>query len=357
MAGYQFIHVECYAREGSKQGKGKWSIRDILAEANREPGNYYHVQNAQKPNIIMGSIQEVEKSANDWADNTKDTRGRKLRKDGLCMMAGVISLPREQEKDWPKLRDDSVKWLKEKYGERLKAVVEHQDETHPHIHFYIVPNQGERFDDIHDGKKAAANAKAQGKKKGEQNKEYCEAMRLWQDNFSAKVASKYGLARLGPGRRRLTRAQWKAEQKQAEILKNVKANARRYINYYKKKAAEMWKGEGVVDKFKFSWFHLPSRKVQEKAKADQAMRAKAEDEAVRLREEKGKAEVKAEEYLEGGVQHARDSRLALEKVKAQSKEIRKLRAEKEALKAENDALKTPKPSVSQKRQQRKGLAV
>src|SRR5690606_19445904 len=148
---------------------------------------------------------------------------------------------------------------------RVKAVVERQDETHPHIHFYIVPNEGERVDDIHGGKKAAAIGKAQGQRKGEPNKQYREAMMLRQDTLNAKVASKCGLARLGPGRRRLARAQWKAEQKQAEILKNVKANARRYINYYKKKAAEMWKGEGVVDKFTFSWFHLPSRKVQEKA--------------------------------------------------------------------------------------------
>src|SRR5690606_38193187 len=100
-------------------------------------------------------IQDVEKSANEWAENSKDSRGHKLRKDALCLLAGAISLPREQGEDWEKFRDESVEWLKRKYGERLKAVVEHTDETHPHIHFYAVPNAGEKFDVIHDGKRAS----------------------------------------------------------------------------------------------------------------------------------------------------------------------------------------------------------
>lgn len=353
---YQFIHVECYAREGSKKGGNKWSIRDILAEANREEGNYYHVPNAKKPTLLIGTIAGVEKAANEWADNTKDAKGRKLRKDGLCMLAGVISLPREQEKEWDKFKAESIKWLKDKYGERLKAVVEHQDETHPHIHFYAVPNAGERFDDIHDGKAAAARAKAQGKKKGEQNKDYCEAMRLFQDNFGAKVASRFGLARLGPGRRRLSRGEWKAEQAQAQALKNVKANARKYVAYYKKKAAESWSSAKWLDKFKMSW-HLPSRKAREKAKAEQAMRAEAEGEAVRLREEKNKAEAKAEEYLEGGKSHARASRLAIEKAKGYKAQARELKAENEALRAEVTSLKAPKPAPSHRAKNRHGLAV
>lgn len=36
-----------------------------------------------------------------------------------------------------------------------------------------------------------------------------------QDEFSKKVAMGHGLTRIGPGRRRLTRAQWKAEKAQA----------------------------------------------------------------------------------------------------------------------------------------------
>ena len=61
-------------------------------------------------------------------------------------------------------------------------------------------------------------------------------MRATQDDFSKSVAQRFGLARLGPGRRRLTRAQWQKEQKQAEALRTVEATARRRHEHYKQKA-------------------------------------------------------------------------------------------------------------------------
>ena len=48
-----------------------------------------------------------------------------------------------------------VEKLAEKYGDKLKSVIEHTDETNPHFHFYIVQDVGEVFDLVHDGKKAA----------------------------------------------------------------------------------------------------------------------------------------------------------------------------------------------------------
>lgn len=36
--GYQFLHVESYAREAGKSKAGGHSIRSIIAEATREPG-------------------------------------------------------------------------------------------------------------------------------------------------------------------------------------------------------------------------------------------------------------------------------------------------------------------------------
>lgn len=353
---YQFIHIECYARQGSKQGKGKWSIRDIVAEAGREEGNYYHVKDAKPPKLVYGvSLAELEKKANEWGDQAKDARGHKLRKDGHCLLAGVISLPMEQKKDWEKFKAESVKWLKNEYGERLKTVVEHTDETHPHIHFYAVPNVGERFEVLHKGQQAANAAKAAGKKKGEQNREYCEAMRQWQDNFGA-VASRFGLARLGPGRRRLTRDQWKAEQKQAQVLKNVRANASKYVAYYKKKAAEKWQGSSMLDKLKMAW-HLPSQKIKQKAQEAEAKRAEAEREADRLRKETAKEKATAERRLNEGVAHARASRLAIEKAKGYKAQVKELRAENETLKAEVADLKAPKPAPSHRKQNRQGLAV
>jgi hypothetical protein len=110
-----------------------------------------------------------------------------------------------------------VAWLREQYGPRLRSIVEHTDEANPHLHFYAVPLPGERFEVLHPGRSAAAKKAQEGAKKGAQNAAYKAAMRGWQDDFS-NVAARFGLARLGPGKRRLTRGAWKAEQEQARSL-------------------------------------------------------------------------------------------------------------------------------------------
>lgn len=223
--GYQFFHIEGYAREGAKTKDGgtRHSIQQIVNEAERLPGSIPHIDEPHPPKILYGSNPaEIVKLAEDWADQAKDAKGRKFRKDGLILLAGVASLPRENEKDINKFTKSTVKWLKKKYGNRLKSVVAHNDEAHPHIHFYVIPNHGERFDDIHEGFKAAHTAKVSGKLKGEQNQAYKEAMRGLQDEYSREVAMGLGLTRLGPSRRRLSRKAWVAEQKQAEFFADSK---------------------------------------------------------------------------------------------------------------------------------------
>ena len=224
--GYQFIHIEGYARAGAKTKNGgtKLSIREILDEVQRVPGNIPHILTPQPPKIVFGCVPAfVENLADDWASQSKDACGRKIRKDGLIMLAGVASIPRDHEQNFEEFTAATVLYLREKYGDRLKSVVSHDDEAHPHLHFYVLPRVGERFEDVHDGFKAAKNAGRGGKLKGEQNKAYIDAMCAFQDEFSAKVAMRFGLARLGPRKRRLSRAAWKAEQKQAEFFADAKA--------------------------------------------------------------------------------------------------------------------------------------
>lgn len=238
MSGFQFIHIEAYARRGSQQqrkekstGKAKlqqkWSIREIVEEAARIKGACPHVTNPQPPNVLHGgSPHEAARLSAEWAGKQKDSLGRKMRMDGLCMLAGVVSLPAERISDWVDFRDATIKYLINKYGERLKSVIEHTDEEHPHLHFYAVPLHNERFDLIHDGRKASAEMAALGKKKGAQNKAYIEAMRKFQDEFYQNVAVNFGLTRDGPRRRRLTRAQWQIEQKSARRNANMLTTAR-----------------------------------------------------------------------------------------------------------------------------------
>ena len=64
--------------------------------------------------------------------------------------------------------------------------------------------------------------KKAGKKKTEQMNAFKKAMREWQDRFHKAVGLTFGLARIGPQKRRLSREEWKAEQAAAAILaKNI----------------------------------------------------------------------------------------------------------------------------------------
>ena len=238
---YQFIHIDGYGREGSTQTHTKMnkhgakvtttiktrSARDILSEQWREDGACPHINNPGEPILLYGIPPlDVLPLIDEWAGQAKDAQGRKLRKDALCTLIGVASLPRAMEDEFPQFAEDTLEWLKEKYGDRLKSVVVHNDESHPHLHFTVVPRIGERLDDIHEGYKASKQAKIDGKKKGEQNLAYIGAMRAFQDEFSKKVAMSHGLTRIGPARRRLTRAQWHAEKAQAAFFADAKAQHR-----------------------------------------------------------------------------------------------------------------------------------
>ena len=184
---------------------------------------------------------QVEQEATRWADEATDEQGRKLRKDGACLLAGVISLPRSEEAQWEEFKAKSLDWLKEKYGDNLRCVIAHEkDEAHPHLHFYCVAKKGQKFDDLHEGKRAQKELKKKNPKatKQEQNIAFAEAMRVTQDDFSNRVGQRFGLARLGPGRRRLTRAAWQAEQTQAEALQKTLAKKNAYKKHYKKQALE-----------------------------------------------------------------------------------------------------------------------
>ena len=75
------------------------------------------------------------------AANYRDKMGRKNARRCSRFSSGVASFPREiAEKDpdlyarWESL---TVAYLQGKYGDNLRAVVMHNDEEQPHIHFYV----------------------------------------------------------------------------------------------------------------------------------------------------------------------------------------------------------------------------
>lgn len=218
MTGYQFHHLESYARVAGKKKVSGHSIYSIVAEAERQEGACPHIEAPQPPTLVMGCMpSEAAQQAVAWAEQARDSRDHALRKDGLCLAAGVVTWPAERpSEEWEAYRDATVKWLKAKHGNQLLSVVEHHDEPHKHIHYFLIPRAGERFDSLHPGRAAAAQAKGAGLFKGDQNRAYISAMREFQSDFHRDVSQHHGLTKLGPRRRRLTRAEWKTEQAEAE---------------------------------------------------------------------------------------------------------------------------------------------
>ena len=201
---YQFIRVESYARS-VKSGA---TASDIAKEAERHPDHVAHIIKAgftpQPPTYVYGCTQsQAVERAEHWAAQAKDKTGRRLRSDAPVILSGVISYPRDGE-EWFSFKRAAVRWLKQHYGDNLVTIVEHQDEKHPHLHFYVVNPDGGNVKDLHPGFRAAKGAQTPK----EQRLAYNTAMRAFQDRFWEHVAGPSGLARLGPGRQRMSRAQW-----------------------------------------------------------------------------------------------------------------------------------------------------
>ena len=224
---YQFIHIDSFSRQAGKGKASANSVQDIINEVTRKPDDCKHVEKPQPPILLFGvdplklpalcENYATSMSSNFIRKNRKtgfdESVSRKMRADGLTMIGGVFSAPAEMPVGlWPDYRSLMIETLNHEFGNRLKSVVEHFDEEYRHCHFYVVPNHGEHFDTVHPGKRAAALMDQAGELKGKQNAAYIAAMRQWQDDYWEKVSSKFALARIGPKRQRLTRAEYKAQQ-------------------------------------------------------------------------------------------------------------------------------------------------
>jgi hypothetical protein len=139
-------------------------------------------------------------------------------------------------------REATILWLERRWGDKLKTVVEHMDEKHPHVHYVIVPELDQdgrlRIGDIHEGYRAAAQCKAEGGSPRDEKKAYQEQMKRIQDDYHAKVAVKFGLTRLGPRRQRLSREQWKEQKRQAKALARAHASLKEKVCQIEARAQE-----------------------------------------------------------------------------------------------------------------------
>lgn len=236
---YQFIHVESYGRVSAKkklnfndETKGR-NVKEIIGEVTRRPGYCDHVEDPGEPIILYGvNPRELEALTDDYFNNTKlvNSNGvkRGLRKDSHVLLAGVVSLNREVEEIWEDYKKDAIDWLKKKYGDSLKCVVEHTDEGHPHLHFYCVQENGLSFDLLHEGKKAYAAVG--GKVKHKKEIAFKNAMREFQESFFNDVSLKYGLMKTGPKRKRMSNSDYKRQQEEIRLINLFKNKTTEEMN-------------------------------------------------------------------------------------------------------------------------------
>jgi hypothetical protein len=159
---YQFGHINPYSRTGSKKDTGAKTTAGCLGEAFREDGYASHVKDPKEPSLLLGSRKEIDTALKTYREGFRDSRGHKLRKDGMELLAGIFSWPPgTTKKKFLEGLPTLIYFLMKKYGSSLKCVLSHEDEpfldetgkhhgeTHFHVHFFVVPEPDENFRDYH----------------------------------------------------------------------------------------------------------------------------------------------------------------------------------------------------------------
>ncbi|MEH3577342.1 plasmid recombination protein, partial [Escherichia coli] len=222
----------------------------VLSEMKREEGFTSHLETIAAPEVLYGSIDALERSIERYEAEFKTTdkngKEKKLRKDACILLAGVVSLDRADEEIWDEYKTKAIEYLKNKYGENLKCVVEHTDETNPHFHFYVVGNKDQDLNLLHDGKLAVSKLAKEDKKKLHQTA-YTEAMIKFQDDFYVQVSNKFGLSRTGeePRERYKSRPDYLRFKKRQETALNILANLEEFEEKELKKAKQAGFNVGI----------------------------------------------------------------------------------------------------------------
>lgn len=248
MAGYQFAHIATHSLKGN--GRRYSSVSDVAAEAARIPEACPHVSDPKPPNILFGvapdtipAILEQRIALAKSRSHGKAMRG--IRRDTHVLESQVHSHPAyinpppadisgsrarwlgesacaADYAQWKLLTVALILWDAERRGLDVLSIVEHLDESHPHVHAYLAPNNA-RHDAkaTHPGHVAARRAENEGKSNKEQKIAYLAAMRGWQDDVFRRVGGPSGLTRYGPGLDRLTREQWHRRQHESELQKEA----------------------------------------------------------------------------------------------------------------------------------------
>lgn len=366
----QFMHVELYSREEpakktinkSKNINHKSDVRTttvngVLSEMKREEGFTSHLERIDAPQVLYGSIDALERSIEryeaEYKTTDKNGKEKKLRKDACILLAGVVSLDRADEEIWDEYKTKSIEYLKNKYGENLKCVVEHTDETNPHFHFYVVGNKDQDLNLLHDGKLAVSKLAKEDKKKLHQTA-FTEAMIKFQDDFYTKVSNKFGLSRTGeePRERYKSRPDYLRFKKRQETALNILANLEEFEKKELKKAKQAGFNVGIKNFDETNFFRKLDWRVKriKKEKDDEIKKLSDENDNLNidksnLQHELDMSKIELSDAYSQRNEASRKNSVYIDKVNALKKENKlllpykdqfdlKLKQEKEPLQAE-----------------------
>lgn len=234
MAAGQFIRFGNFAHT-LKRGK-KASAQAVIAEALRQPGSSDHVARnygqVLEPRVFRGSEQSVLSAIEISTATRTNAVGHRIRRDSPVLCGVIASYPRrinpakrgemdffddaEEMRNYEWWRQRALAWFDDIYGSRLRLVVEHLDESNPHLHALLVPKPFEPFSTVNPATWGGKTQINKGVGRRVQDK---QCIALFQESFYASVSRPSGHERGGGANSRKRTVS--RQHKQNEPQKNM----------------------------------------------------------------------------------------------------------------------------------------
>lgn len=196
---FQFLRIEAH---------GASAAEDLLAEANRVPSHCTHIEHPIPARWLMGSPKEVTHEVASFMLQPQPFRSksgevlyRRTRCDQRCFVDCVASYPVETErvkrasdiekqtlKDW---LHKTHHFIQSQFGAHHIASCLHFDESHPHLHFYIVGNASR----LHPGLRAEFCGRQRIKDGKERARRHRAGLKAFLDLYYSEVSSTFDHSR------------------------------------------------------------------------------------------------------------------------------------------------------------------
>ncbi|PZX36173.1 hypothetical protein LY56_03561 [Roseinatronobacter thiooxidans] len=241
-----FIHCQSFSRKPNKAGQ---CVSQVIGEGLRLGGYHPHVETPKPPIPIFGDPTTFQLMHDAHVSERKTcavkngaVSERAIRQDRHTLCTIVASYPTpttavegssEELARFKRWVDLTVAWVREQYADQLKVALAHIDEPHPHLHFWLLPDDPSADAALlHPGKVARRETEARLKSEGVPpreavaagNRALKQSMRSWIDRYHRAVGAPLGMHRDGPNRRRLSRSQYMAEQAMLDHHRNLEAD-------------------------------------------------------------------------------------------------------------------------------------